>query len=129
MTPHSFDVDGKIAPLFDQYFTNFSGIELISLATTDGFNVYCKKLDTYSFETDKLSAASSTLYSVCDAVTRQILGKKFEVTFIETGAGNVVCIALSTSSGDYVLTMSGSKEMNIASLRLAIKRLAEEVKN
>ena len=117
----------QIKPLFSQYLANPADIELVSLATTDGFPVLCMNNGFNEFEEDKLAAAASTLYSVSGAVSRQILGKTFDVSFIETQAGNIAFVALSIAGKDYVLAMSAGESVNIASLRLFIKRLAQEL--
>ncbi len=102
-------------------------IEVISLATTDGFPVYTLNKAGHSLEEDSLSAAASTLHSVSNAVAQQILGKRFKVTFIEAQQGNVAFVDLDIGEDNYVLVMSANQTMNIASLRLRITRLAEEI--
>lgn len=102
-------------------------IDVIALATTDGFPVHTYTRSPGGFATDTLAAAASTLYSVSNAVAQQILGKRFKVTFIEAEQGNVAFVALSVEERDYVLAMSAKAAMNIANLRLQIQRLATEI--
>lgn len=112
--------------LFELYAENPS-IEVISLATTDGFPVCTVNKNNSEFEEDSLAAAASTLHSVSNAVTQQILGKRFKITFIEAQQGNVAFVSLECKNRDFVLVMSAQQTLNIASLRLLISRLAKEI--
>lgn len=118
-----------ISPLFDDYMKSNQGLEVISLATTDGFPLLDTKKGNNEFETDKLAAASSTLFSVSNAVSRQILNKSFKVTFIEAEEGNIAFVSLSLDNDDFVLAMSAGEQVNIASLRMLINRLAKEIQS
>ncbi|MDO3386123.1 roadblock/LC7 domain-containing protein [Gilvimarinus sp. SDUM040013] len=112
--------------LFSKYAQN-DALEVISLATTDGFPVQTLTTMTRSLEEDSLSAAASTLHSVSNAVAQQILGKNFKVAFIEAEQGNVAFVDLDIDESNYVLVMSANESLNIASLRLLITRLATEI--
>ncbi|UTA47958.1 roadblock/LC7 domain-containing protein [Simiduia sp. 21SJ11W-1] len=116
----------EIKTLFNSYGEN-DALEVISLATTDGFPIYTHKQIARTIEEDTLSAAASTLHSVSNAVAQQILGKSFRVTFIEAEQGNVAIVDLTIASQNCVLVMSASEALNIASLRLLITRLANEI--
>lgn len=120
-------LQASLQALFTNYATANDAIEVIAIATTDGFPVHHYSRNPSSFETDTLAAAASTLYSVSDAVARQILGKRFKVTFIEAEQGNVAFVALGLAGRDYVLVMSAQQSMNIANVRLLINRLANEI--
>lgn len=119
-------LENRLQTLFATYAEN-AAIEVIALATTDGFPVCSFNRGAENFAEDTLSAAASTLYSVSNAVTRQILGKRFKITFIESEQGNVAFVALTLTGRDYVLVMSARESLNIASLRLLINRLANEI--
>lgn len=112
--------------LFEQAAEN-SAVEVISLATTDGFPVHTLTKMHKNLEKDTLSAAASTLHSVSNAVAQQILGKRFKVAFIESEQGNVAFVDLDIAGHNYVLVMSADATLNIASLRLLITRLATEI--
>lgn len=110
-----------------EHYAQDSAIEVISLATTDGFSVQTLNKANQHIEADSLSAAASTLHSVSNAVAQQILGKRFKVTFIEAQQGNVAFVDLTLGEDNYVLVMSADQSMNIATLRLRITRLAEDL--
>lgn len=114
---------------FNDYMGNYDSIDVISIATTDGFPVYTKCVETLEFDFDALAAASSTLYSVSNAVSKQILNKEFSITFIEAEQGNVGFVSLSFSERDFVLAMSTNDSMNIGQLRVLINRLAIELES
>ncbi|GAB1257676.1 roadblock/LC7 domain-containing protein [Aurantivibrio plasticivorans] len=102
-------------------------VDVISLATSDGFPVLSYASNQENFKEDTMAAAASTLQSVSSAVAQQILGREFKSTFIEAKEGNVCFVALNMMDKDYVLAMSASGDMNIASLRLCINGLASEI--
>jgi predicted regulator of Ras-like GTPase activity (Roadblock/LC7/MglB family) len=116
-----------ISPLFDSYLKSNDGFEVICLATTDGFPVHHVMADGNTFEADKMAAASSTLYSVSNAVTQQILDKQFKITFIEAEEGNIAFVSLDIDDKNFVLAMSARQSINIASHRMLINRLAKEI--
>ncbi len=109
------------------YCKKYPDIELIALATTDGFIISHLSNGIKPIEMDKLAAAVSTFFSVGDAVSRQILGKNFDLTFIETQAGNFVLTALHFQDKDFVLAISANINMNIANFRHVIKRFANDI--
>lgn len=124
----SSQLTAHLQSLFDQYADN-EAIEVISLATTDGFPVLTLAKVPRNIEEDSLSAAASTLHSVSNAVAHQILGKSFKVTFIEAQQGNVAIVNIELGEQDCVLVMSANETLNIASLRLLITRLAKEIQS
>lgn len=116
-----------LAPMFSSYVQENMDIEMILLATTDGFPILHLINEDKIFEADKMSAASSTLYSVSNAVTKQILNKRFQIAFIETEEGNVAFVSIPLDDRDFVLAMSAKAALNIASLRMFINRLSKEI--
>ena len=114
---------------FGDYMERYPAIDLVCLSTADGFPIVARSLDKIRFELDTLAAASSTLHSVSNAVSKQILQKPFRVAFIESEKGNVAFVSLQLLQGEYVLTMSADESMNIGQLRVMITRLAEQITN
>ena len=114
---------------FQIYMDEYDALEMICLSTTDGFPVYNHSSKKLHFDVDTMAAASSTLYSVSNAVSKQILSKHFNITFIESENGNIGFVALSLGERDFVLSMSASDAMNIGKLRVLINRLSEDLKN
>lgn len=115
--------------LFQKFSNREAAIDVIALATSDGFAVQSLLQRQHEFEPDTMAAAASTLYSVSNAVSRQILSKEYKSTFIEAKDGNVCFVSFEYSDTDYVLAMSADSSMNIAQLRMCINGLAEEIKN
>lgn len=113
--------------LFDDCLQRYAGAECVCLSTTDGFPVASRTLAHIQFEADAMAAASSTLFSVSNAVSQQMLDRPFRVAFVESERGNMAFVSLSVGQQDYVLTMSASDEMNIGQLRAFINRLARQI--
>ena len=113
---------------FKSYLDKYEAVEVINLSTTDGFPIYNQSNHSVSFDAETLAAASSTLYSVSSAVSKQILSKNLKITFIEADLGCIGFILLQLESNDFVLSMSANETMNIGQLRVFIHRLSEEIK-
>lgn len=113
--------------VFAECMEKNNDIEVICLATTDGFPVYAKTNLMLNFDIDKMAAASSTLYSVGNAVSKQILSKSFKITYIEAEQGNIGFISLSVNDRDFVLSMSANESMNVGQLRVYINRIAKDL--
>ena len=113
---------------FQHYADEQQAIDVIALATTDGFPVHTYTRSPGDFATDTLAAAASTLYSVSNAVAQQILGKRFKVTFIEAEQGNVAFVALSVQDRDYVLAMSAKAIVMMKTLPVSLRSLLNMIK-
>lgn len=120
-------LEQELGLLFSSYMDVETAIELVTLSTTDGFPVCTRGKGISNYEPDKIAAANSTLYSVSNAVAKQILKSEFETAFVETNSGNMAFVSLNSLKGDYVLAMSANGTINIARLRLRIKNLAAEL--
>lgn len=118
-----------VAGLLEKLAERESAVEVISLSTTDGFPVEDFVRSSSSFDSDTMSAAASTIYSVSKAVAQQILAKEFKSTFIEANQGNMCFISFSVNEKDYVLAVSANHAMNLAELRISTKNLAERIKS
>ncbi|WP_221801348.1 roadblock/LC7 domain-containing protein [Oceanobacter mangrovi] len=113
--------------IFQSCIDSYEAIECICLSTTDGFPVLSLKKASLNFEADAMAAASSTLYSVSNAVSRQMLARPFRMSFIESAQGNVMFVAMSVANKEFVLTVSGSDAMNIGQLRAIVNRMVTDV--
>lgn len=113
--------------LFPDYLSRYDAIEVICLATTDGFPVVHRIGRDMAFDADKMAAASSTLYSISNAVAQQILSKSFKITIIEAEQGNMAFIALVADNKDFVLAISASAALNVGQLRVIIHRVAGDL--
>lgn len=117
----------RLALLFDECVSRYADIELICLATTDGFPVRLYSVAELSVQPDTISAASGTLFSVSNAISQQIMQHPFRVSFIESDGANIAFVSIYGKAADYVLCMSAKDSMNIAMLRITINKLAAEI--
>lgn len=104
-------------------------IEVIALATSDGFPVVSMARNPDQCAEDKMAAAASTLHSVSNAVAKQVLSSQFQTTFVEALDGNMAFVSIEKGDKDFVLMMSAGNQVNIAKLRMLIQRLAKEILN
>ncbi|MCY0966660.1 roadblock/LC7 domain-containing protein [Parathalassolituus penaei] len=119
--------ENTLSALFKDCTSRYEQIELICLATTDGFPVQVYSKPGLDVEADTISAASGTLFSVSNAISQQILKHPFRVSFIESEGANVAFVTIYGKDADFVLCMSASEELSIAHLRITINRLATEI--
>ena len=118
----------KLQEIIDLFLKENSNLEIIAISTGDGFPVALSTKEENEIEPDKMAAAASTLYSVSNAVSMQLLSRRFEATIIESNNGNIAFVALEFLDNDFVMAMSANAQLNLASLRILIKRLTVEIK-
>lgn len=122
-------IKSEAKKIFSMYRGKYDAIDMVCLSTADGFPVISVAADGLTFEKDTMSAASSTLYSVSDAISRQILMKPFRIAFIESEMGNIAFVSIEFGEHDFVLAMSANDSMNIGQLRVLIHRICDELRS
>lgn len=113
--------------IVEAYFKDNKGLKLISLCTSDGFPIAAAKKSYLLIENDKFAAASSTLFSVSNAVASQFFDLSFDVTTIESDQGNIAVNSILIEETDCILCIAGDAGMNVGTLRLHIRRCADEL--
>jgi len=116
-----------LAKLLKEFCADNKEIVILSLATTDGFNIKSLAAKSLSVEPDKLAAMSSSLFALSTSSSMQLMKSESNVTTIESETGNVLLISASYLTKPCVLTMVVKAEMSLAQARFSVKRLSEKI--
>ncbi len=103
------------------------GIVLVSLCTTDGFSIKSFASKELSGEADKLAAMSSTISALSDSSAKQVLANKFDVTIVESEAGNILFVRATYLKLPCVLTVAAKSGLALALARYKTKTLAKKI--
>ena len=103
-------------------------IILVSLCTTDGFNIRSFSNSELAIEADKIAAISSTICALSGSVAKQLSQEKFNTTIIETHSDNILFVGTEYLGAKCVLTVAAKPKMSLATARFCTRRLADAIK-
>ncbi|RBP51166.1 roadblock/LC7 domain-containing protein [Arenicella xantha] len=118
-------VMAEVSEMLKSVCVNSQEIFLVSLCTADGFNIRSFASETLSVEADKVSAIASTIGSLSDSASRQIMLVESQTTTIETANGNILFLSCMLVGKPCVLTLAAKSSMQLANARFAVMRLAQ----
>lgn len=115
--------------LLEEFSSNYFEVNVISVCTSDGFDLhFISKKDT-NLEADKVSAIASTLCSLSNASSEQISNSRLELTTIESENGcNILLMKTFFSEIDCVICAEASDKMSLAELRFITNALSKKIK-
>ncbi|AOE49138.1 roadblock/LC7 domain-containing protein [Kangiella sediminilitoris] len=96
---------------FDVFINKYFDLEMISLCTADGFGILHKSKGKSDVELDRLSAITSSLVSLGDASSNQVIGGALNSTIVETDNGNLLIKKITMADKPLVLSIVTSKKM------------------
>jgi len=123
-----FEVSHDLKLLIDQEMENEYCMNLISLCSEDGFNIYNKTRSMLSVESDKVIAIASSLSALSNSASQEILNNNLTLIIVESENGNLIFLNTSYCEVDSVLTFASSKSLSIAQVRFIAKRLADKIR-
>ncbi len=101
-------------------------VNKINLSSADGFTYHSFSTDGQS-EDDKLSAVSSSLTSLSNAATSQLMNTELISTVIESADGNMVLLKTRYRGKDAVLCFISGPQLIVGKARYFAKKLAEAI--
>ncbi len=107
----------------------FNDIKAVSLSTVDGFTIHAKVQGKYPIEDDKLSAVVSSLSSLSDAASQQIINAQLVNTVIETQNGDILIVKTRYKGKKMVLCIITGAKQNLGKARYYAIKLAEAIVN
>lgn len=110
----------------DVLYDSNTDIKLIALCTADGFSIHQASKE-FENTPDKISAITSTLSSVSDSISREIMSAPFSINCIESDHGNCVSVYTQYRGKNVVLTVSADAAMSLGELRVRTKKLAHKI--
>ncbi|MBD3653862.1 roadblock/LC7 domain-containing protein [Kangiella sp.] len=109
--------------LLDKYFD----LKMVSLCTSDGFGVLHKARLDDEVELDRVSAITSSLVSLGNASSKQIIGGNLHSTIVETDSGNLLIKKLKLAEKELVLSIVTSKKMLLGEANYLISQCAKKL--
>jgi predicted regulator of Ras-like GTPase activity (Roadblock/LC7/MglB family) len=101
----------------------------INLSTVDGFTIINHTADGVTIDGDKLSAVSSSLQSLSQAATQQLMKSQLNNTIIESEAGNMILLSTTYLAKKAVLCFISGSGLNVAKSRYFAVQLAQLIAN
>ena len=101
----------------------------INLSTVDGFTILNHTNEGYAIDGEKLSAVSSSLQSLSQAATQQLMKSELNNTIIESAAGNFILLSTTYLSKKAVLCFISGTSLNVAKSRYFAVQLAQLITN
>jgi predicted regulator of Ras-like GTPase activity (Roadblock/LC7/MglB family) len=113
--------------LVGSFFNDSLEIQLISVCTSDGFDLHFSSRKKETLEADKIAAIASTLCSISNASAEQISNGRFNIATVESEKGNILFLRTQFLGFECVLCVEGSENMTLGALRFVSQRLAEKI--
>jgi len=115
--------------LLENFSANYFEINVVSICTSDGFDLHFISKKDSSLEADKVSAIASTLCSLSNASSEQISNSRLELTTIESENGrNIILMKTTFLELDCVICAEASESMSLAELRFITNELSKKIK-
>ncbi len=117
----------ELKTLLDQQLRSSVGLQVISLSTSDGFDIYTALEENIRVEPDKLAALSSTFSALGTTSVKNMTGGAYQSTILEGDKGNLLLVTTTYRSVDAVLLLVAKHQVNLGELRFIAHRLAGNV--
>jgi predicted regulator of Ras-like GTPase activity (Roadblock/LC7/MglB family) len=116
----------RLGKLIDQAVKQARFVRAINLSSVDGFTHHSYTADGIQGD-DKLSAVSSSLISLSNAATSQLMNTQLISTVIESNDGNMVLLKTRYLNKDAVLCFIADSHLNVGQTRYFAHKLADAV--
>jgi predicted regulator of Ras-like GTPase activity (Roadblock/LC7/MglB family) len=113
--------------IFSNFIKQIGFAKAINLSTVDGFTILSHTAANYQIENDKLSAVSSSLISLSNAASKQLINSQLVNTVIETVDGTMIILKTKYKNKLCVLCVITDIELNVGKSRYFSIKLAESI--
>jgi len=122
------DSKNLLKELLEAFSTKYTEVQVVSVCTSDGFNLRTISDSESDVEPDKLSAIASTLCSISNAAAEQVSKSSLTLTTIESENGrNILLMKTTFSDTDCVICTQATKKMSLAELRFITNTLSKNI--
>lgn len=108
-------------------FESNGEILMISLGTTDGFHIRSERADSFDLEESKMSAMSSTLFSLSKACADVQEDNMLNIATVETERAHFLFLKTDILSLNCVLSVVVNAKLSLAQGRFHAKRLSSRL--
>lgn len=119
----------EIKQLIQQSIKQAEDVLAINLTTVDGFSILNYSSEGFDIESDKLSAVSSSIQSLANAVSQQLIKSKLKNTIVETEDGTLIFLNTQYKNKPCVLCFITHIRQNLAKTRYFAVQLADAIAN
>ncbi|WP_018624075.1 roadblock/LC7 domain-containing protein [Kangiella aquimarina] len=117
----------EINKLFEGLLNKYFDLKMVSLCTSDGFGILHQSRLDDEVELDRVSAITSSLVSLGNASSKQIIGGNLHSTIVETDNGNLLIKKLKLAEKELVLSIVTSKKMLLGEANYLITMCAKNI--
>jgi len=115
--------------LINNTFESQDEITLLSVCTTDGFNLYGRSSEDNFIEQDKISAIASSLGSLANSSSKLITGHESIITTIESNGGHVIFQRTLFCAQPAVVSLATNPKLPLAHVRFCLKKVIESIRS
>lgn len=119
----------QIKQFFIDELKNKPELKLLNISTADGFLICQVCKSDLSIEGDKISAISSSLYSISNSAINAIFTESTGTIDIESESGKLILSQIQIGERVTVLTICCSDKMALAEGRFLAKRLKTNIES
>jgi len=127
-TESGLEVKAPLLHAMKELCTDNRDITLISLCTTDGFNIKSFASKSLDADADKVAAVASSLCALSNSSALQLMKSEFEITIIESVGGNTLFMKSEYLGKDCVVTIASKPDLSLAQARFSMKRFVDFIK-
>lgn len=106
---------------------NNQQLQLLNLATTDGFRVCQVARQGLNIEGDKIAAVTSSIMAMSNSAARAVFSEDSQTIDIESNFGKIVIETISSSHGQLVITLCCQHDCSLATARFIARRLRQTI--
>jgi predicted regulator of Ras-like GTPase activity (Roadblock/LC7/MglB family) len=121
-------VNEKLKYLAEKFFNGYEQILKLNLTSMDGFTIYSRQIEGGEFETDKISAVVSSLTSLSQVTSSQLLASQLLNTVIETDKGNMIMFPTVYQDEPAILIVISNVKFKPDEINNIVHQLAEDIK-
>lgn len=127
MSQSKLEVKQELLDGIKSVCSELKGVVLISLSTSDGFNIKSFAAKSLKVEADKIAAMSSSVSALSNSLSTQILEDDFEATIIETKNGSFLFVQTEYLNTPSVLMLVAKPDVTLAAARYSARRFAKKI--
>lgn len=128
LSAKGYDMKKKeVADIFNNMFDKYFDLKMLSLCSCDGFGLLHKSRLENPVELDKVSAITSSMVSLGNASSKQIIGGALNSTIVETDNGNLLIKRVVLAKKELVLSIVTSKKMLLGEANYLIGDCAKKL--
>ena len=99
-------------------------IKALNLTSADGFTLFSELCNEFKFDSNKLSAVTSSITALSQAAAKQIIKSKFQSTCIETDTGVIYMVQTLYQGKKCILSLISGDDPNLGQTRYYLFKLA-----